>query len=272
MPAGFSTVSVDGITVAWDPAVPLEATPLAYTAAGLLAQLGLVTGTSPRGELTVIVYASLDAFHAKGSAPAWAAGLYDNAVRLPATPHEDFGIDIRSLRHELVHAQLHAAIGCTSIWLDEGLAQWFENAVPDREWLRMLHDHRSLDLAAMQVSTLEDVHAERPEQVYAQSLAMVLYAFERGDGVADLLHDRRGPPLELWHRRYPEAGELDVLGSVARRMFGLPLGPELDAVFDAAVCCKGLGRLDEVSCHAGPRVPGRRSWFDDARALCRVVP
>lgn len=240
MPAGFSTVTADGITVAWDPAVALEATPLAFTTAGLLAQLGLVTGTTPRGELTVIVYASLDDLHTKGGAPEWSAGLYDGAVRVPAVAHQDFGIDIRALRHELVHAQLHAAIGCTSIWLDEGLAQWFENMPPEAEWLRMLRDHHMLDPRAMQVSTLEDVHADRPEQVYATSLAMVLYAFERGDSVADLVR----------HRRSLEVSDQDLLASLARRLFGMPPGSELDAILAGRVCCKGMARLDELACGA----------------------
>jgi hypothetical protein len=263
IPEGFSKLAALGVTVAWDAEVAIEPTSLAYTVAGLLAQLALVTGTTPRGELTVIVYPSLDDFHAKAGAPPWSGGLYDSAIRLPASPRRDFGIDLRTLRHEVVHAQLHAAIGCTPIWLDEGLAQWFENAAPDPEWLRMLHDHKGLGLTAMQVSTLEDVGAERPDQVYAQSLAMVLYAFSRGDTLEQLLHDRRGPPLELWARRYPDANEQDVLGALSRRIFGAPLGPEVDAIFEGAVCCRGAGVLSELACHGGARLAGE---------LCRVVP
>lgn len=237
IPDGFATLAALNVTIAWDPAVSIEATALAYTTAGLLAQLATVTATTPRDELTVIVYASADDYHAKTGAPAWSAGLYDGAVRLPAT-HQDFGVDLRTLRHEAVHAQLHAAVGCTPIWLDEGLAQWFENATQEKESLRMLHERRGLDFAAMSASTLEDVHAERPEQVYAQSLAMVLYAFDRGDSLDALLHDRRGPALDLWARRYPYASDLDVLGSLARHMFGVPLGPELDAILARNACCR----------------------------------
>ncbi len=261
IPDGFSKLAALNITVAWDPEISIEATALAYTTAGLLAQLATITDTTARGELTVIVYASADDYHAKTDAPAWSAGLYDGVVRLPAS-RQDFGVDLRTLRHEVVHAQLHAAVGCTPIWLDEGLAQWFENAIPEREWLRMLHDRRGLDLAAMSASVLEDVHAERPEQVYAQSLAMVLYAFDRGDNLEALLHDRRGPPLDLWGRRYPEASDLDVLGGLARRMFGVSLGPELDAIFERGVCCR-LGSLAELTCHAAPR--------RDPHEVCRAA-
>jgi hypothetical protein len=260
IPDGFGKLAALGITVAWDPEVTVEATTIAYTTAGLLAQLALVTGTTARSELTVIVYASPDDYHAKTGAPAWSAGLYDGAVRLPPAPRQDTGVEQRTLRHEVVHAQLHAAVGCTPIWLDEGLAQWFENQTPDREWLRMLHDRKGLDLAAMSASTLEDVHAERPEQVYAQSLAMVLYAFDRGDNLEALLHDKRGPPLDLWGRRYPEASDVDVLGSLARRVFGVALGPELDAIFERGVCCR-TGSLVDFACHAAPR--------RDAHEVCR---
>ena len=217
LPAGFSSTQADGITVAWDPAVTLEATPLAYTTAGLLAQFAIVSGTTPRGELTVIVYASLDDLHAKAGAPAWAAGVYDGAVRVPALARSDLGVDIHTLRHELVHAQLHVAIGCTSIWLDEGLAQWFEN-MPPSVWQQLLRHYEMLEPRALQASTLEEIHAERPEQVYAASLAMVIYALDRGDTISDLVHDHRGPPLELWQRRYPEATSDDVRAAFERRI------------------------------------------------------
>ncbi|MFT3698739.1 MAG: hypothetical protein QM831_36670 [Kofleriaceae bacterium] len=50
-------------------------------------------------------------------------------------PHQDLGVMLGTLRHEAMHAQLHAGAGCIPAWLDEGLAQQFGHSVPVDEWL-----------------------------------------------------------------------------------------------------------------------------------------
>ncbi len=260
IPAGFQTLAAAGVTVAWDPEVAIEPTSLAYTTAGLLAQIGLVTGTAPRGDIVVIVYPSLDDFRAKTGAPTWSEGTYDGAVRIPAAKAE-FGIRIHTLRHELVHAQLHATVGCMPIWLNEGAAQYFANTAPDRTWFHMLKTKSGVDLREMQASVVEDVHAE-PADVYAQSLAMILYVFARGDSLADLAHDRGGPATELWARRYPTASQADVLDAVAHRVFGIGQGADLDAILGGQICCHGQYTLSELACHGAPREKGE---------LCRTL-
>ena len=58
----------------------------------------------------------------------WAGGAFDGTVRVPIGDFElDEGALRRVLRHELVHAFVHA-VGGGSVpgWLNEGLAQWLE--------------------------------------------------------------------------------------------------------------------------------------------------
>lgn len=251
IPDGYETLAAAGVTIAWDPEVAIEPTTLAYLSAGLLAQIGIVTGTQPRNDVVVIVYPSLDDFRAKTGAPEWSDGQYDGAVRVPAA-RGDFGIAIHTLRHELMHAQLHATIGCMPIWLNEGAAQYFANTVGEREWLHMLKARAGIEPNEMQVGSIEDVHADT-SAAYAQSLAMVVYMFAHGDSLADVLHDKRGPANELWKRRFPDASEHDVLDAVARRVFGIATGPELDAILGGDVCCRSWYSLSDFVCHAAPR-------------------
>jgi hypothetical protein len=260
VPEGYETLAAAGVTIAWDPEVAIEPMTVAYLAAGLLAQIGIVTGTQPRNDLVVIVYPSVEDFRAKTGAPEWSDGQYDGAVRVPAE-HGDFGVSVHTLRHELMHAQIHAAIGCTPIWLDEGAAQYFANVVSANAWLHMLKTRTGVEPNEMQVGTVEDVHADT-HAVYAQSLAMVVYLFSHGDSLADVLHDKRGPWTELWSRRFPDASEHDVLDAVARRVFGMPSGPELDAILGGDVCCHSWYSLTDFTCHAGPR---------EKYELCRTV-
>lgn len=254
LPEGYKTLTAEGITIAWDPAIALEPTALAYLSAGLLAEIGAVTGTQPRDQLVIVVYPSLDEFRTRTAAPAWSDGVYDGAVRAPAA-HTDIGVEMHTLRHELVHAQIHAAVGCTPVWLDEGLAQYFANTVPLADWQQMLAGKHALPLASLQARNLDDIPGET-STVYAQSLAMVLYVLARGDTIADVIHDRRGSPYELWSRRYGGASEHDVLDAIARRMFAMPLGLELDALLAGHVCCRGTSRLPDLACHAPPRQKG----------------
>src|SRR5258706_549503 len=81
------------------------------------------------------------AFPGRTGAPPWAGGAYDGAVRVPAAPRNELGVSIATLRHEVMHAQLHAAVGCLPVWFNEGTAMYFAGAVPALEWLKLLRTH-----------------------------------------------------------------------------------------------------------------------------------
>src|SRR5262249_35755116 len=110
LPTGFETLTAENVSIAWRPGEPAPTSPLviAHLAAGVLAEAAQVTGTSVRSHLTVVLYPTKEDFQATG-APSWSSGLYDGLVRLPPDLASELGIRLSTLRHEIMHAQLHAA-------------------------------------------------------------------------------------------------------------------------------------------------------------------
>jgi hypothetical protein len=282
-PAGFETVMVDGVTVAWRPAplapqgpydVAVAPTAIAYLVHGLLAEAAALTGTPRRERITVVVYPP-EAFHTETGAPRWADGIYDGgAVRVAARPSAELGVEIATLRHELMHAQLHP-VGCMPAWLNEGTAMYFAGPPPLRTWIRMLRRPDSFalgDLALPSFALLPDQSAER---AYAESLTMVLYLVDR-TGEAGLRAavqalrvagtDTPRPGQELWDRLVPGIGHRAVIDAMAHRVFGVFPGRELDAILRGAICCHGVRTASELRCRGTAPRMDRRRWVDDTAA------
>jgi len=293
IPAGYATVIADGITVAWLPGEPvssgpydvaLQPTAVAYLVNGLLEEAAALTGTLRRERLTVIVDPSKDSFLAHTGAPAWSEGEYDGgAVRLAVRSSAELGVVIATLRHELMHAQLHTTVGCMPAWLNEGLAMYFAGTAPIRPWIKMLRSPDTFDLTALQIPSLAAMPADRADRAYAESLAMIVFLVERSGppGIPAAVHalraaSREAPRagLDLWERLYPGAGHHEVLSALAHKIFGVALGSELDDVFKGAVCCHGLRAVNELACRGTPLRPDRTSWLDQTttpRAACSAT-
>ena len=285
IPDGYEVVSAQGITVASQPGEPTlnEPTVFAYLVAGLLEEAALRTGTARRDRLTVVRYTSSANFHKLTGAPSWADGIYDGSVRLPAAGHADFGVLLRTLRHELMHAQLHAGVGCSPFWLNEGAAMQFAGKPPQHEWIRILREHRFVDPESLEGGTFEELSTGDLDVAYGQSLAMVLIMAERrgasalGDALRELdaaaTQPKRPGRQGLWARLYPQVGRREIADSLARRVFKVPQGPELDGIFAGAVCCYGRGSISELGCRGAPLNPGKHFWVDSSReprAYCEV--
>jgi hypothetical protein len=82
---------------------------------------------NPDGKVPVVLYTDRE-FREQTGLPAWVGGAYDGTIHLPLA-----GLDLsrpaaRSvIIHEFVHAFNHqVARGRCPLWLDEGLAQYFE--------------------------------------------------------------------------------------------------------------------------------------------------
>jgi hypothetical protein len=279
IPAGFETVMVDGVTVAWRPGplvaqgpydVAVAPTAVAYLVHGLLAEAAALTGTPRRERLTVILYPP-DAFHADTHAPRWSDGIYDGgAVRIAARPSAELGVEIASLRHEVLHAQLHP-LGCMPSWLNEGVAMYFAGPPPIRTWIKMLRSPDSFDLGALSVPSLISLPDDAAERAYAESLAMILYIVDRAGeaGLRAAVQALRvagtgapGAAQELWDHLYPGVGHRAVLDALARRMFGVAPGGELDAIFGGVICCHGLRAVGELGCRGVAPRADRRRWMD----------
>lgn len=261
VPASFERVVASSVTVAWAPGVIVrEPTALAYTIAGLLEEAANLTGTDPREDLTVFVHASRDALHLATDTPEWTSGVYDGAVHVVAEPRNDFGVRLPTLRHEIMHAQLHAGVGCMPAWFNEGVAQLFAGRPPVATWMAMLKERRPLDLDALSVPTLVEAPEEDTSSLYATSLAMVLFELDRAgeSGLARVVGDLHtaDPPdprlraRTLWKKRNPSVGSSDVRAALARRIFGVSSERELEAIFRGRVCCAGERRLEELTCGA----------------------
>ena len=81
-------------------------------------------GSGPVEKVVVVVYAERD-FQASTQAPAWADGLFDGRVRVPARGITGVTPELLSvLKHEMTHSFVHfRAKGRAPTWLQEGLAQ-----------------------------------------------------------------------------------------------------------------------------------------------------
>jgi hypothetical protein len=81
----------------------------------------------------------------------------------------------RDLRHELTHAMLHSVLKSVPIWLDEGLAEFFEvpaemNGINAKHMAPLRQAGIRFDLDRLE--RLEEVHQMRPEE-YRESWAWV---------------------------------------------------------------------------------------------------
>jgi len=299
IPSGYTTVTADGITVAWSPGEPgepgepvrqgpydvaVQPTAIAYLVNGLLEEAATLTGTVRREHLTVIIDPSKDSFLTRTGAPPWSDGIYDGgAVRLAARPGAELGAQITTLRHELMHAQLHTAAGCMPAWFNEGLAMYFAGTAPIRTWLKMLRSPDAFDLTALQIPSLAAMPHDLAERSYSESLAMIVFLVERAGepglatAVRTLREASRDAPragLDLWERLYPGAGHREVLDTLAHKVFGVAPGGELEAIFRGAVCCHGLRSVHDLGCHGAPLRPDKTTWLDQTsspRAACSAT-
>ena len=279
----FDELTMQGITVAWPRTSPEDPTPydaplrpitLAYLVNGLLAEAAELTGTTPRTTLTVVIYTSGEDMRARTKVPAWANGLYDGgAVRVPLTPRGEIGVSMSTLRHEVMHAQLHAAVGCMPAWFNEGLAMYFAGAAPVSEWLAQIRHPVPLEVATLSAPTIDEDRTEIALRLYAQSFAMILFIAER-DGETGLhaaVQVAHSGEKALWDRLAPGIDERAVTDGLARRLFGVPRGRELDAVLANTICCFGLRSLADLGCRGVSPRPGETIWTDrtnSPRATC----
>jgi len=287
IPSDFESVTVDGITVAWKAGeltgaydLPLRPAEIARLAGAMLDEEAELTGTARRAELTIIVDATRADFLARMHAPAWVGGLYDGAaVQLYARLNEDLGVSLPALRHELMHAQLHAAVGCMPFWLNEGLAQYVEGTVPVRDWMAMLRDPEPFDLATLGAPVVFDLPQANVTRMYSVSLVMLVAVTEHGGELAvrNLVRiaasiDSARAAVELWDRVAPKTGFPALLDILARKVFGVPTGAELDAMLRGPLCCTGMRSPSDLTCHATAAHADDRAWSDASatpHGICR---
>ena len=279
VPHGFERLDVNGITVAWqkDPKPlpsdnPLRPMLLAHAVAGALDEAAELTGTAPRSRLLVVVYNDMKDMHDATGAPAWAGGAYDGAVRLARNSAIELGVRLGALRHEVMHAQLHQAIGCMPTWLNEGLATYFSSEMALGGLFAMLRDRDLLDLHVLEARTFAGLAKDAATRAYWQAVAMVMYGIDHSDGATVAALVRRfgavgaADPerLAAWEKLYPGVDQSAVLDGVAKRVFGTTSG--VDALLRGPLCCWSVRDFSELGCRAPAVHEDREYWLDRTKA------
>lgn len=278
IPADHDSVTAGDVTVAWPLTVAIaEPTLLAHTASGLLEEAALLTDSDRRGRVTIILHPTLDDLRKVPRAPKWAAGFYNGAVHLVATPNNDFGVRIETLRHELMHAHLHVAAGCAPAWFDEGTAMLFANRPPAAEWRRMMRERSTLPISEISIPTVANSALDEKTitAAYAQSLAMALYVQDLTglDRAVQTLRDApradaRESAAKLWSTLNPNVSPDDVLAWLTRRIFRLDASVSTGSLFTGGVCCTGERRLTTFSCDTAPLHGDDAHWLDPHAGAC----
>ena len=224
-PEGATLVHRGHVRVAFEGEVTRElANGVARAADEALAEAAELLEAEPREDLLVLLHEDLDAMEAALGDVGWATGVYDGSVHVMA---ESWA---RSLRHEVMHAQLHAVAPCVPYWLDEGLAAFFEHDPMRRalSWLSMLHAHMWIPFSSLEEPIARDEGTEEMEPrevalLYAQSLGMVALLDQRGGpgAIARAARSAAGgtPRSELWDRVMPDTGGIQLLDRLAEWLF-----------------------------------------------------
>jgi len=290
IPPGFESVTVQGVTVAWMPGepqspspshVPFNPTTIASLAGGLVEEAAVFTGTARRSELTIILYRDVETFRIATHSPVWAGGLYDGgAVHVPASGSDELGVSLSTLRHEIMHAQLHIAIGCMPFWLNEGLAVHITSSPPIAQWLEMLRAPGSFDLRLLR-NPAEVPTSTEASRMYRVSHAMVVHILHRG-GEPALYQALRfvhgadpNKAMELWDALYPKVDYLAIVETLANKMFGMRLD-QIAPIVDGPLCCIGTSNISEPFCRPTQSRTTPRLWLEtwgdvtgSPRALCK---
>jgi tetratricopeptide (TPR) repeat protein len=94
------------------------------------AKVGSELGAFPRDKTTVLLYSRQD-FQKATATHGWVGGLYDGKIRLPI---DDFARERESIRRTATHEYAHRVIADLAplcpLWLNEGLAEFFEGVDP----------------------------------------------------------------------------------------------------------------------------------------------
>jgi hypothetical protein len=286
LPPDFTTTIVQGITIALPRDLmagptdsPLRPLVLAHVVAGALEDAAELTGTPARTHLTVIVYSSTRELHAQPGIPEWATGAYDGAVRLARDPTSEVGVRVPVLRHEIMHAQLHATIGCMPSWFNEGLASYTASDLSLAGLFAMFRDRDPLDPAQLEVRTLGALSKADAPRAYWQSVAMVVYAIDHAEGSTIASAVRRlgelgADPdhrLAAWRRWFAGVDQHAMLDALARHVFGA--SGNVDELVRGPACCWGIRDFSQLGCRAPTTRASEEPWLDRSRhpvAICRT--
>lgn len=141
-------------------------------------EVGRALSYYPDQEIQVILYSG-EQFQNVTDAPGWSNGVYDGKIRIPigGIERETPGLR-RLLYHEYTHAVVRAIAARCPTWLNEGLAQYFEERAIDPPQLELLRKSAK-EGRLPELKTLEGpfmgLGGEQAQYAYLISLSAVRY-------------------------------------------------------------------------------------------------
>lgn len=142
----------------------------------------------------LIAYLPKD-FNKVSSLPLWAGGSYDGKIRIPLSPNLKSAQQLRgAIFHEYTHHVVHSLTeGKCPIWLNEGLAQYFEGIKGSQAFSILAKNSRLLSQEQLEKTISDEDDRSIAELFYAQALAMTLIIIEeKGLGtIQDMLKESR---------------------------------------------------------------------------------
>jgi tetratricopeptide (TPR) repeat protein len=178
-----------------------------------LQEAARLLGRPVSSELTVVVHGARSELLASTCVPTWTEGVFDGVLRLHMDALSPPERRVRVVRHETLHAQLHAARVPAPQWFHEGLAQYFAHEFgpsTHKSFAMMVANRTYVPFASLEGSFLVIGPSQDARLAYHQSLAMVqLLIAEGGEAVI--------------------ARAIDYLGSGGDpgQLMGPPLAPRL---------------------------------------------
>lgn len=140
-------------------------------------KVGSELGLWPEERVDALLY-SRDAFRDITRSPSWAGAIYDGRIKLPAGGiTEKTALLERVIYHEYVHAVVkEASNGRAPVWLNEGIAQYFEGRSTSgyEEALRRASNSGKLSLRSLEGSFM-GLRSDQAELAYLLSLSATEY-------------------------------------------------------------------------------------------------
>ncbi len=182
----FPSVSIKHFKLKIDPKIPRNlATRIQVELERNYAGLGKALGVWPRNKVPVVLYSQGRFYEATGS-QHWVGGFYDGQIKLPVPVEVDekspaFRKLLEVLRHEYVHLLIVELAAECPMWLNEGIAQYFEASYTRDAVYSRLKDSKEIRIPLKKMPArlgkIDDVALAR--WVYLQGLGFVEFLAEK---------------------------------------------------------------------------------------------
>jgi tetratricopeptide (TPR) repeat protein len=183
LPQNHEAMKDDRFSISFDGPVQHELAARATSVLGAAFwRIGKMLGAYPSASINVVLYSERQ-FHDITGAPEWSGGGFDGQIRMPVRgASQNLAQFDRVLTHELTHAMLSSlAPGNLPVWLNEGLAMYFEGRDVGRAERHLALARLFVPLAALQGSFMRLTTAE------------AVIAYDESAFATHVLLDRIGP-------------------------------------------------------------------------------